>query len=127
MFPPERLGQCAFVVALLIGALQCAFPASAVSGPATCASSAGPRAPVPVPKEFEADVAGAFGVPVDLVRGGAFVRCAGAKLLACVVGATHPSRDCEARHVGAWSSPKRRVGPCTMPVKAIGGSATAVR
>ena len=87
MFPPERLGQCAFVVALLIGALQCAFPASAASGPATCASGAGPRVPVPVPKEFEADVAGAFGVPVDLVRGGAFVRCAGATLLACVVAA----------------------------------------
>ena len=87
MFPPERLGQCAFVVALLIGALPCAFPASAASGPATCATGAGPRVPVPVPKNLEADVARTFSVPVDLVRGGAFVRCAGARLLACVVGA----------------------------------------
>ncbi len=87
MFPPRRPGQRAFVVALLFGALQCALPASAASGPAICASGAGPRAPVPVPKAFEAEVAGAFGVPVDLVRGGAFVRCAGAKLVACVVGA----------------------------------------
>ena len=87
MFPAERASQCAFVVALVFGALQCAFPASAASGPGTCASGAGPRVPVPVPREFEAAVAGAFGVPVDLVRGGAFVRCAGAKLLACVVGA----------------------------------------
>jgi hypothetical protein len=43
--------------------------------------------PVPVPKNLEADVARTFSVPVDLVRGGAFVRCAGARLLACVVGA----------------------------------------
>jgi hypothetical protein len=48
---------------------------------------AGPRSPVPVPKNLEADVAGTFGLTVDLVRGGAFVRCAGVRLLACVVGA----------------------------------------
>ena len=87
MFPPKRPSQFAFVVALLCGALQCAFPASAASEPATCAAGAGPHTPVPVPKELEADVARAFGVPVDLLRGGAFVRCAGAKLLACMVGA----------------------------------------
>jgi hypothetical protein len=87
MFPPERLGQCAFVVALLIGALPCAVPASAAGGPAICAMGAGPRSPVPVPKNLEADVARTFGLTVDLVRAGAFVRCAGAKLLACVIGA----------------------------------------
>ena len=87
MFPTERPGQRAFAVALLFGALQCALPASAASGSAICAGGAGPRAPVPVPKAFEAEVAEAFGVPVDLVRGGAFVRCAGVKLVACVVGA----------------------------------------
>ena len=87
MFPPERLAQGAFAVALLFGGLQCAIPASAAGGPAICAMGAGPRSPVPVPKNLEADVARTFSVPVDLVRGGAFVRCAGAKLLACVVGA----------------------------------------
>ena len=99
MFPPERLAQGAFAVALLFGGLQCAFPTSAAGGPAICAMGAGPRSPVPVPKNLEADVARTFSVPVNLVRGGAFVRCAGAKLLACVVGAnlncgqasTHPS------------------------------------
>ena len=88
MFPPERLGRCALVVvALLCGALQCASPVSAARAPATCASGVEPRVPVPVPKNLEADVARTFSVPVDLVRGGAFVRCAGARLLACVVGA----------------------------------------
>jgi hypothetical protein len=87
MFPPGRPGQYAFVVALLFGALQFAFAASAASGPATCAMGGGPRSAVPVPKNLEADVARTFGLTVDLVRGGAFVRCAGGKLLACVVGA----------------------------------------
>jgi hypothetical protein len=88
MFALKRPGQCAIVAALAFGALPCAFPASAASGPATCAAGAGPRVPVPVPKEFEADVARTFGVPIDLVRrGGAFVRCAKDKLLACLVGA----------------------------------------
>lgn len=88
MFALKRPGQCAIVAALAFGALPCAFPASAASGPATCAAGAGPRVPVPVPKEFEADVARRFGVPIDLVRrGGAFVRCAEGKLLACSVGA----------------------------------------
>jgi hypothetical protein len=88
MFALKRPGQCAIVAALAFGALPCAFPASAASGPATCAAGAGPRVPVPVPKEFEADVARTFGVPIDLVRRrGTFVRCAEGKLLACSVGA----------------------------------------
>ncbi|MGH6797690.1 MAG: hypothetical protein ACREDI_04835 [Roseiarcus sp.] len=87
MFARERPGQCAIVAALAFGALQCVCPVSAASVPAYCASGAGPRAPVPVPKDLEADVARTFGVPVDLVRRGAFVRCAKDKLLACSVGA----------------------------------------
>ena len=35
-----------------------AVPVSAADGLATCASGAGPRAPVPVPKDLEADIAG---------------------------------------------------------------------
>jgi hypothetical protein len=87
MFARVRLGRCAIVAALAFGALRCAFPASAAAGPATCASGAGPRVPVPVPKDLETDVARALGVPVDVVRRGAFVRCAKDKLLACAVGA----------------------------------------
>jgi hypothetical protein len=87
MFALERRGQWGIVAALALGALQCALPASAASGPSYCASDASPRAPVPVPKALEADVARTFGLSVELVRGGAFVRCAKGKLLACAVGA----------------------------------------
>ena len=77
----------ALSLALAFGALQLAVPASAASGAAFCASGAGPRAPVPVPKDLEAAVAKTFGLPVELVRRGAFVRCAGGRLLACAIGA----------------------------------------
>ena len=76
MFARDRPGRCAIVAALAFGALQCAFPASAASGRAYCASGAGPRVPAPAPKELEADVASTFGVPVDVVRRGGYVRCA---------------------------------------------------
>src|SRR5580693_3766123 len=87
VFALERPRRCAIVAALAFGALQCALPASAAGGSTYCAAGAGPRVPVPVPKQFEADVAKTFGLPIDLVRRGAFVRCAGDRLLACSVGA----------------------------------------
>ncbi len=77
----------ALSLALAFGALQLAVPASAASGAALCASGAATRAPVPVPKDLEAAVAKTFGLPVELVRRGAFVRCAGGRLLACAIGA----------------------------------------
>ena len=85
MIARHRSGQCAIAVALALGALP-ALPASAASASAYCASGASPRIPVPVPKDLEAAVASAFGLPVDAVRRGAFVRCAQGRLLACAVG-----------------------------------------
>jgi len=87
MFARQKTDRCAIAVALALGALAWACPASAASASAYCASGARPRAPVPVPKGLEAAVAKAFGLPVDVVRRGAFVRCARGKLLACAVGA----------------------------------------
>ncbi len=87
MFSPERRGQCAIVAALAFGALQFACPGSAATAAAFCSSGAGPRASVPVPRELEAEVAKAFGIPAGLARKGAFVRCAGPRLLACWIGA----------------------------------------
>jgi hypothetical protein len=86
MFAREPWSRYAIVAALAFGALH-AIPVSAVAGRAICSAGAGPRSPVPVPKDLEAAVASTFGLPVDVVRGGAFVRCSGAKLLACAVGA----------------------------------------
>jgi hypothetical protein len=87
MLALERRARCAIVAALAFGVLQWALPASAASASAYCASDASPRVPIPVPKDLEADVARTFGLPVDVVRRGAFVRCAKGKLLACAVGA----------------------------------------
>jgi hypothetical protein len=83
----ERGRRCAIAVTLAFFALPLPCPASAASGAAICASGAGPRPPAPVPKALEADVARTFGIPVEMVRDGAFVRCAGKRLLACAVGA----------------------------------------
>jgi hypothetical protein len=95
----RRRVQGAIVAALAFGAPPFACPASAASGAAFCSSAAAPRAPVPVPRQLEARVAEAFGLPVDLVRDTGFVRCAGSRLLACVIGANlncgkaNPSRS----------------------------------
>ena len=86
MFGGDRRSRDAIVAALAFGVLH-AVPVSAADGLAICASGAGPRAPVPVPKDLEADVARTFGLPIDLARQLAFVRCAGDRLLACSVGA----------------------------------------
>jgi hypothetical protein len=87
MFWIERHVQGAIIAALAFGALLFACPASAASGAAFCSSGAAPRAPVPVPRQLEATVARAFNLPADLVRNEGFVRCAGRRLLACVIGA----------------------------------------
>ena len=76
MFGGDRRSRAAIVAALAFGVLH-AVPVSAADGLAICASGAGPRAPVPVPKDLEADVARTFGLPIDVARQLAFVRCAG--------------------------------------------------
>ena len=82
-----RPSACAILAALAFHALSFASPAVALSRPADCARGAPRGAPVPVPRAFEAKVARTFGVSVDAVRHGGFVRCAGGKLMACLVGA----------------------------------------
>jgi hypothetical protein len=83
----KRRSQIAILAALAFGALQLAGPASAASASAFCSSGAAPDVPIPVPQDLEADVAKTFDIPVEMVRDGAFVRCAGTRLLACAVGA----------------------------------------
>lgn len=92
-----RPKACALAAGLTLGALSLAPPAAALSRAAYCAAGARSGAPVPVPKPLEAEVARTLGVPLDLVRRGAFVRCAGAKLLACWVGANLNCGKADAR------------------------------
>ena len=84
MFEPKSPGRCAM---LALGAFCVAGPASAATAALFCSSAAAPSAPVPVPRDFEADVAKTFEIPIDMVRDGAFVRCVGRRLLGCAVGA----------------------------------------
>ena len=56
MFGGDRRSRDAIVAALAFGVLH-AVPVSAADSLAICASGAGPRAPVPVPEDLEADVA----------------------------------------------------------------------
>ena len=101
----------AFAAALAFGALSLASPAAAVSRPAYCAGDAPPRAPVPVPSAFEADVARTFGVSVDAVRHGGFVRCARGKLMACLVGANLNCGKASARRSLPGASEYCRANP----------------
>jgi hypothetical protein len=111
MFALERRGQCAIAAALALGALQFPWPASAASAAAFCASGAGPRAPVPVPPGLEAEVARTFDIPIEMVRDGAVMRCAGTRLLACAVGANLNCGKANARRSLPGASAFCRVNP----------------
>jgi hypothetical protein len=74
----------------LVLALVCAFslrPGFAAGGARYCSSGAVGRIAVHAPKTLEPLVAEAFSVSVDQARNGAYVRCAGGKLMACWIGA----------------------------------------
>jgi hypothetical protein len=74
-------------LALAIGFVAPVPPAFAADGARACASGAVGRVAVAVPKRLEPLVAEAFGISADQARESAYVRCAGAKLMACWVGA----------------------------------------
>jgi hypothetical protein len=106
--------------ALALGAVLFADPASAAS--AYCMGGAGPRAPAPVPAELEGDVGRAFGIPVDVARNAAFVRCAGTTLLACWVGANLNCGKANARRSlpGATAFCRANPGAESIPMVATG-------
>ena len=117
--PSGRAGISAIVAALAFGALSLASPAT----PATlCASGQGPRAPVPVPRALEAEVARTFGVSVDAVAHGGFARCAGNKLVACLVGANLNCGKANVRRSLAGASAYCRANPGSdmIPMAATG-------
>jgi len=116
-----RPGRWPIAAALAFGALSF-LPVSAASLSAICASGAPPRAPIPVPGDLEAAVARTFGVPVDAVRNGGFVRCAGGRLLACLVGANLNCGKANARRTVPGASAFCRANPNSdfIPMAATG-------
>jgi len=120
--PSGRAGISAIVAALAFGALSLASPATPASLSALCASGQGPRTPIPVPSALEAEVARAFGVSVDAVGHGGFVRCAGNKLVACLVGANLNcgKANVRSRLAGASAYCRANPGSDMIPMAATG-------
>jgi len=76
----------AFVLAaVIIAAVGIAFPNPAAADP-YCPNPAH-ATPAKVPPDLVSAVAKTFGIDSTVVANGAFVRCAGARLMACAVGA----------------------------------------
>jgi hypothetical protein len=75
----------AFVLAAIIAGAGIAFPQPAAAAP-YCANPTH-AAPAKVPPDLVSAVAKTFGIDSTVVANGAFVRCVGARLMACAVGA----------------------------------------
>jgi hypothetical protein len=75
----------AFVLAAIISGAGIAFPHPAAADP-YCPNPTH-AAPAKVPPDLVSAVAKTFGIDGTVVANGAFVRCVGAKLMACAVGA----------------------------------------
>jgi hypothetical protein len=78
--------------------------------------------PAKVPADLLPAVAKAFQIDPDVVREGAFVRCAGAKLMACVVGANLDCGKADTRRVlrGATAWCRQNPGATNIPMAATG-------
>src|SRR5262245_58732349 len=75
----------AFVLAAITAGASIAFPHPAAADP-YCPNPAHVT-PAKVPPDLAPAVAKTFGIDSTVVANGAFVRCVGAKLMACAVGA----------------------------------------
>lgn len=110
---------------LLAVALICAAsvqPGLAAGGARYCAAGTVGRIAMTVPKRLEPLVAEAFDITADQARESAYVRCAGAKLMACWVGA---NLDCGKANVhrsllGANAYCRDNPGSDSIPMAATG-------
>jgi hypothetical protein len=75
----------AFVLAAIIAGAGIAFPHPAAADP-YCPNPAH-ATPAKVPPDLVSPVAKTFGIDSTVIANGALVRCVGAKLMACAVGA----------------------------------------
>src|SRR5262245_36700461 len=75
----------AFVLTAIIAGAGIAFPQPAAADP-YCPNPAH-ATPAKVPPDLVSAVAKTFGIDSTVVANGAFVRCVGARLMACTVGA----------------------------------------
>jgi len=111
-------------LAVLGAACVAAVSVSAGAAPAErpyCPDAAH-AAPAKVPADLSAAVARAFQMDESAMRGGAYVRCAGPKLLACYVGANLHCFKADTRRAlpgaSAWCRANR--GSLVIPMSATG-------
>jgi hypothetical protein len=81
----SAIATASVLAAIIIAAAVIAFPHPAAADP-YCPNPAH-ATPAKVPPDLLSAVAKTFGIDSTVVANGAFVRCVGAKLMACAVGA----------------------------------------
>ena len=115
-----RLLAVAFVLASAI-AIACSGAAPANAAPPYCPDPAHAR-PAKVPADLIASVAKTFQVDDATVSSGAFVRCVGAKLLGCYVGANLVCDKADTRRSlpGATAWCRDNPGSTGIPMSATG-------
>ena len=121
----RAMARAAGLSGALALALVCAAsvqPGFAAGGARYCASGAVGKIAAAVPRKLEPLVAEAFGISADQARESAYVRCAGAKLMACWVGA---NLDCGKANVhrsllGANAYCRDNPGSDSIPMAATG-------
>jgi len=110
--------------ALFVSVLICASAGAirpAYAAPAYCPNPAHAR-PAKVPTGLVPAVAAAFNISKDAVPNTAFVRCAGAKLMGCYVGANLNCDKANTRRVlpGATAWCRQNPGATSIPMAATG-------
>ncbi len=117
--PATHVAMAVAVMALLFAVLMPAYRAMAAES--YCPDPAH-AAPTKVPQDLLAAVAKAFQIDPGAARDAAFVRCVGAKLMACFVGANLDCGKADTRRVlpGATAWCRQNPGAANIPMAATG-------
>jgi hypothetical protein len=120
----KRTHGTKFAAALAFAALSVVVatpPQRAAAAESYCPNPAH-AAPAKVPPDLLATVAKAFQIDAGAVRDTAFVRCVGAKLMACYVGANLDCGKADSRRAlpGATAWCRQHPGAASIPMAATG-------
>ena len=121
----DEIMRISRAAAVLVSALMVCANSGALrpaqAAPAYCPNPAHSR-PAKVPPHLVPAVAAAFNIDKDTVPNTAFVRCAGAKLMGCYVGANLDCGKADMRRVllGATAWCRQNPGAANIPMAATG-------
>ncbi len=116
-----RLVLYSVVVAALMAGIGALLSSSAIAGGAYCPNPARSE-PQKTPPTLTASVAGAFQVDEAMARDTSYVRCAGATLMGCIVGANLDCFKADTHRVlpGATARCRGNANAETIPMAATG-------